>query len=88
MVGRCPRRGRGGRGVHVDQRAFPGVWRLGRGGRVLREPDRSVPPPGWYPSPYYPGVLQRWEGPGWAPLVQEWWQHEDQFFRRPAAPFL
>ena len=73
---------------YTSTRGFPGVWRLGRGGRVLREPDRSVPPPGWYPSPYYPGVLQRWEGPGWAPLVEEWWEHEDQFFRRPEVPFL
>jgi hypothetical protein len=65
-----------------------GLWRLGRDGRVLREPDRSVPPPGWYPSPYYPGVLQRWDGPGWAPLPEHWWLREDEYFRRPPAPFL
>lgn len=73
---------------YTSGRTYVGLWRLGRDGRVLREPDRSVPPPGWYPSPYFPGVLQRWEGPGWAPLVEEWWEHEDRYFRRPVVPFL
>lgn len=65
-----------------------GLWRLGRDGRVLRPPDPSVAPPGWYPSPYFPGVLQRWDGPGWKPLSQYWWRHEDRFFRRPPVAFL
>ncbi len=65
-----------------------GLWRLARDGRVLRAPDRSVPPPGWYPSPYFPGVLQRWEGPGWKPLPQYWWRHEQSYFRAPEVPFL
>ncbi len=49
---------------YTSGRTHTGLWRLGRAGRVLRRPDRSVPPPGWYPSSYYPGLLQRWEGPG------------------------
>ena len=67
---------------------FTGLWRIDRRGGVLREPDRSVPPPGFYPSPYYPGLLQRWEGPGWAPLPQKWRRHAHDFFRRPPTPFL
>ncbi len=68
--------------------AHTGLWRLARNGTVLREPDRSVPPPGWYPSPYYPGILQRWDGPGWHPLPERWWAHEHQYFRSPPVPFL
>jgi hypothetical protein len=73
---------------YTSSLSYTGVWRLGRDGRVLRAPDPSVPPPGWYPSPYYPGVLQRWEGPGWKPLMQHWWRHEDRYFRAPTVPFL
>lgn len=73
---------------YTSGRTHAGLWRLARDGRVLREPDRTVPPPGWYPSPYFPGVLQRWDGPGWAPLPQRWWAHEDRYFRAPATPFL
>lgn len=73
---------------YTSGRTEAGLWRLARDGRVLREPDRTVPPPGWYPSPYFPGVLQRWDGPGWAPLPQRWWVHEDRWFRAPATPFL
>lgn len=65
-----------------------GLWRIGRDGRVLRAPDRSVPPPGWYPSPYYPGVLQRWDGPAWKPLPQRWWRYEHHYFRAPERPYL
>ena len=65
-----------------------GLWRLGRDGRVLRAPDATVPPPGWYPSPYFPGVLQFWDGPGWKPLLQFWWRHEKDYFRSPDVPFL
>lgn len=68
--------------------AHTGLWRIARDGRVLREPDRQVPPPGWYPSPYYPGVLQRWDGPGWKPMTQFWWNWERSWFRRPDRPFL
>lgn len=73
---------------YTSGQTYVGLWRLGRDGQVLRRPDRSVPPPGWYPSPYYPGVLQRWDGPGWKPLPQRWWQHEHQYFRAPDRPFL
>jgi hypothetical protein len=73
---------------YTSGRTHTGLWRLGRAGRVLRRPDRLVPPPGWYPSPYYPGLLQRWEGPGWKPLPQRWWRHEHRYFRAPAGPFL
>ena len=73
---------------YTSGRMRTGLWRLGQDGRVLRRPDRSVPPPGWYPSPYYPGLLQRWEGPGWAPLPQRWEHHEHRYFRAPARPFL
>ena len=73
---------------YTSGRSYTGLWRVGRDGRVLRAPDGSVPPPGWYPSPYYPGVLQRWEGPGWKPLPERWWQHEHQYFRAPERPYL
>ncbi|MCW2681560.1 MAG: hypothetical protein JWM62_2961 [Frankiales bacterium] len=36
----------------------------------------------------YPGVLQRWDGPGWKPLPQYWWHHESSYFRAPEVPFL
>jgi len=65
-----------------------GLWRLARDGRVLRAPDRRVPPPGWYPSPYFPGILQRWDGPGWKPLPQRWWRSEASYFRTPEQPFI
>lgn len=73
---------------YTSGRAHAGLWRLDRSGRVLRAPDRTVPPPGWYPSPYYPGLLQRWDGPGWKPLPRRWWRHEHQWFRVPDRPFL
>ncbi len=30
---------------------YAGTWVLGQDGRVLSPPDRSIEPPGWYPSP-------------------------------------
>ena len=65
-----------------------GLWRLAGDGRVLRPPDPEVLPPGWYPSPYYPGVLQAWDGPSWKPFTQFWWKREHLWFRRPPVPFL
>ena len=73
---------------YTTRSAYLGLWRLGRGGRVLREPDRSVPPPGFYPSPYRPGLLQLWDGPGWAPLPQRWWNHPERYFAWPPRPYL
>lgn len=66
-----------------------GMWRMASGNRVVREPDRTVPPPGWYPSPFFPGLLQKWEGPGWRGLSKDTWQqHPDRYFRWPDQPFL
>lgn len=73
---------------YTSGRTRVGLWRIGRDGSVLRRPDRQVPPPGWYPSPYYAGLLQRWEGPGWTPLPRGWWHHEHRYFRAPDRPFL
>ncbi len=67
---------------------YTGLWRLDRHGRVLRAPAPGVPPPGFYPSPYTPGLLQRWEGPGWALLPQHWRRHAHRYFARPDVPFL
>lgn len=58
-----------------------GTWRLNRRGVVVSTPERSIPPPGWYPSPYFPGMLQRWDGPGWAPLPQGWTRRSTRYFR-------
>lgn len=73
---------------YTSGQTHTGLWRIDRTGRVLRPPNSSVPPPGWYPSPYYPGLLQRWDGPGWRPLPQYWWRHEHHYFRLPDRPFL
>ena len=73
---------------YTSTQNYTGLWRIAKDGRVLREPDRNVAPPGWYPSPYYPGLLQLWEGPGWKPLPQKWHRHADRYFRRPEVPFL
>jgi hypothetical protein len=73
---------------YTSGQTYTGLWRLSRDGRVLRAPDRYVPPPGFYPSPYYPGLLQRWDGPGWTPLPQHWWRREHLYFRAPDRAFL
>lgn len=65
-----------------------GMWRLAADGRVVREPDRTVPPPGWYPSPYFPGLLQKWEGPTWSRLGEDWDDTPQDNFRWPARPLL
>ena len=65
-----------------------GMWRMASGNRVVREPDRSVPPPGWYPSPYFPGLLQHWEGPGWRDMGKDWDNRADRYFRWPDRPYL
>jgi hypothetical protein len=73
---------------YTSRTAFVGLWRLGRGGAVLREPDRNVPPPGFYPSPYKPGLLQRWDGPGWHPFTQKWRRRPYNWLRWPERPYL
>ncbi len=44
---------------------YRGVWVLDPHGRVLSPPDRSVEPPGFYPSPDKPGALELWTGVVW-----------------------
>ena len=66
----------------------PGLWRLSRDGRPLRPPDRSLLPAGFYPSPYWPGVLQKWEGTHWKPLPHRWWRRPEQWFRTPKVNYL
>ena len=73
---------------YTSRTAFPGLWRLGRGGVVLREPNRDVPPPGFYPSPDKPGLLQRWDGPGWHPVTQKWRRRPNNGLRWPERPYL
>ena len=73
---------------YTSRTAFPGLWRLGRGGVVLREPDRDVPPPGFYASPYQPGLFQRWDGPGWHPFTWKWRRRPWNWFRWPERPYL
>lgn len=71
--------------------AQQGLWALNPfTGRVRREPDRRVLPSGFYPSPYFPGVLQAWDGPDWAPLGRRWHRPAsiDAVFRRPPIDFL
>jgi len=62
------------RGAPWDLR---GLWRLADDGSVVVEPDRSVLPPGLYPSPNRPGQLELWTGSAWAYRYEE-----------PRVPFL
>ena len=66
----------------------PGLWRLTPLGRVARPPDPTVLPNGFYPSPYWPGVLQKWEGTHWKPFPRRWWRHPEHWFRTPDVPYL
>ncbi len=54
-----------------------GLWHLDAGGKVLAEPDRSVLPPGRYPSPNRPGEMELWSGAVWM-----------YGYETPAEPFL
>jgi hypothetical protein len=46
---------------------YSGLWVLdGATGAVVSEPDRSVDPPGLYPSPNRPGALELWTGVVWS----------------------
>lgn len=42
-----------------------GLWVLDPTGRVVSPPDRSVDPPGLYPSPHSPGKRELWTGHQW-----------------------
>ena len=45
---------------------YRGTWHLDRkDGKVLRAPDRSVDPPGMYPSPHRSGHMELWTGARW-----------------------
>jgi hypothetical protein len=63
-------------GNYMEPWDFRGVWVLDGGGEVRSAPDRTVDPPGLYPSPDRPGQLQVWTGVEWA-----------RKFRAPARPF-
>ena len=66
----------------------PGLWRLAQDGHPVRPPDRTILPPGFYPSPYWPGVLQKWDGPGWRPFTRRWYRKPEGWFRTPPTPYL
>lgn len=44
---------------------WDGLWVLDGHGNVVSAPDRSVDPPGLYPSPHIPGQLELWTGYRW-----------------------
>lgn len=44
---------------------YRGVWVLNQHGQVLSRPDPGLEPPGFYPSPERPGVLELWTGVVW-----------------------
>ena len=43
-----------------------GLWHLDSKGEVLAQPDFTITPPGFYPSPHRPGRLELWTGLVWA----------------------
>lgn len=60
--------GRWRRWAHIDHRTpwdYRGLWVLDGKGTVVKTPDRSVLPPGFYPSPTRPGQLELWTGRVW-----------------------
>lgn len=68
-----------------------GLWRLSPlTGEVKREPDRAIPPTGWYPSPYWPGVMQWWDGPDWKSLTPKAFRRDQVHlsFKVPESDFL
>ena len=45
---------------------YRGVWMLdATTGRVTQEPDFTIDPPGFYPSPHRPGAFELWTGVKW-----------------------
>ena len=61
---------------YMESWDFRGIWVLAGSGKVRSTPDRTVDPPGLYPSPERPGQLQVWTGMIWA-----------RKFRAPDRPF-
>lgn len=45
---------------------YTGIWVLAADGSVKSVPDRSVEPPGFYPSPSRPGQDELWTGAAWS----------------------
>lgn len=44
---------------------WSGLWVLDSAGAVVSPPDRTVDPPGLYPSPHSPGERELWTGHQW-----------------------
>jgi hypothetical protein len=67
--------GEGRRWERVGRRApwdYSGLWVLDTTGRhVLSPPNRSVDPPGFYPSPNRHGSLEMWTGLVWSGRYRE-----------------
>ena len=45
---------------------YRGIWVLRGDGSVSSAPDRSVLPPGWYPSPHRQAERELWTGAAWS----------------------
>jgi hypothetical protein len=58
--------GRSMKGDDVIGWIWDGLWVLDVHGNVVSAPDRSIDPPGLYPSPHRPGQLELWTGCQWA----------------------
>lgn len=48
---------------------WEGLWVLTSAGRVVSTPDRTVDPPGIYPSPYAEGRKEIWTGSEWSGVL-------------------
>jgi len=52
-------------GRNVQGWDWRGLWVLDTSGGIVSSPDRSVDPPGLYPSPHSPGERELWTGHQW-----------------------
>ncbi len=51
---------------------FTGLWRLDpKSGAVIAAPNRTVTPPGFYPSPFKSGKFQQWTGSEWISVYRD-----------------